>query len=312
MYNLSHRLPFVNVRPMCESYFGRSAAECYMCSPWELQRVETLCTIRGLERRVCPPNRPSSPIEKVAAYVRVSTTEQADAYGPDSQREKIRAWTEMEGVEPEQIDWYEDAASGGDTDRGGLQSMLDELEDCTYDALVVYRADRLSRSLKDLLVLIEDVLDPCDCAFVSVTEPLDTTTPMGRAVLHMIGTFSELERGLITERLREGRKSKARGGGHATGEVPYGYRKTPDGDLEPDPDTAPIIERIFKLRSDGESLRSIADTLNAAGVPTKRGGDWYASTVKHVLDNPKYRGRLVQTFDGETVETEAEALRIVE
>ena len=249
-------------------------------------------------------------MDKVAAYVRVSTTEQADAYGPDSQREKIRAWAEMEDVEADQIDWYEDAASGGDTDRDGLQSMLEKLKDCEYDALVVYRADRLSRSLKDLLVLIEDVLDPCDCAFVSVTEPLDTTTPMGRAVLHMIGTFSELERGLITERLREGRKSKARGGGHATGEVPYGYRKTGEGELEPDPNTAPIVRRIFRLRDEGESLRSIAETLNNAGVPTKSGGNWHASTVRYVLNNEKYEGRLVQTFDGETVETEAEGLRI--
>jgi len=249
-------------------------------------------------------------MDNVAAYVRVSTTEQADAYGPDSQREKIRAWAEMEGVEPEQIDWYEDAASGGDTDRDGLQAMLEKLEDCEYDALVVYRADRLSRSLKDLLVLIEDVLDPCDCAFVSVTEPLDTSTPMGRAVLHMIGTFSELERGLITERLREGRKSKARGGGHATGEVPYGYRKTGEGELEPDPNTASIVRRIFRLRDEGESLRSIAETLNNAGVPTKSGGNWHASTVRYVLNNEKYEGRLVQTFGGETVEAEAEGLRI--
>jgi len=127
----------------------------------------------------------------------------------------------------------------------------------------------------------------------------------------MIGTFSELERGLITGRLREGRKSRARGGGHATGEVPYGYRKTPDGNLEPDPDTAPIIKRIFELRSEGESLRSIADTLNAARVPTKRGGDWYASTVRYVLNNEKYEGRLVQTFDGEGVEAEAKRLQAV-
>lgn len=247
-------------------------------------------------------------MDKVAAYVRVSTTEQADAYGPETQREKIRAWAEMEDVED--VDWYEDAASGGDVDRDGLQTMLEKLEDCEYDALVVYRADRLSRSLKDLLVLIEDVLDPCDTAFVSVTEPLDTSTPMGRAVLHMIGTFSELERGLITERLREGRKSKARSGGHATGEVPYGYRKTTEGELEPDPNTAPIVRRIFRLRDEGESLRSIAETLNDAGVPTKRGGDWHASTVRYVLENPKYKGRLVQTFDGETVEADAEDLRI--
>lgn len=247
-------------------------------------------------------------MEKVAAYVRVSTTEQADAYGPETQRKKIRGWAEMKGVQD--IDWYEDAASGGDVDRDGLQEMLGELGSCEYDALVVYRADRLSRSLKDLLVLIEDALDPQGTAFVSVTEPLDTSTPMGRAVLHMIGTFSELERGLITERLREGRKSKARGGGHATGEVPYGYRKTPEGELEPDPDTAPIVRRIFRLRDEGESLRSIADTLNDAGVPTKRGGEWHASTVRYVLNNPKYEGRLRHTFDGETIEAEANALRI--
>jgi DNA invertase Pin-like site-specific DNA recombinase len=249
-------------------------------------------------------------MEKVAAYVRVSTTEQADAYGPESQREKIRQWASINEVDT--VDWYKDAASGGNTEREGLQEMLDTLEENEYDGVVVYRADRLSRSLKDLLVLIEDVLDPQDTAFVSVTEPLDTSTPMGRAVLHMIGTFSELERGLITERLREGRKSKARSGGHATGEVPYGYRKTADGELEPHPDTAPIVRRIFHLRNEGESLRSIADMLNAASVPTKSGGTWYASTVKHVLDNPKYRGRLVQTFDGETVETEAGGLQIVE
>ena len=249
-------------------------------------------------------------MNRVAAYVRVSTTEQAGAYGPSSQRKKIRAWAKMEDVEPDTIDWYEDTAPGGNTDREGLQAMLEKLRACKYDALVVHRADRLSRSLKDLLVLIEDVLGSCDCDFVSVTEPIDTTTPMGRSFLHMIGTFTELERHLITERLREGRKSKARDGGHASGQVPYGYRKTPGGELEPDPDTAPIIRRIFQLREKGETLASIASVLNEAGVPTKQGGDWYASTVSYVLGNPKYEGRLVQTFGGETVEREAGRLRI--
>lgn len=175
----------------------------------------------------------SMSMDRVAAYVRVSTADQVDACGPDSQREKIRVWAEMEDVEPEQIDWYEDAASGGDTDRNGLQAMLGKLEDCEYDALVVYRADRLSRPLKDLMVLIEDVLDPCDTAFVSVTEPLDTTTPMGRAVLHMIGTFSELERGLITKRLREGRKPKARGEAMRPGKSPTATGSPPTASSNP-------------------------------------------------------------------------------
>ncbi|PQJ26760.1 hypothetical protein BSZ35_19115 [Salinibacter sp. 10B] len=78
------------------------------------------------------------------------------------------------------------------------------------------------------------------------------------------------------------------------------------------PDTAPIVRRIFQHREQGESLRAIAGTLNAAGVPTKRGGDLYASTVSYVLKNPKYKGELAQTFDVEGVKTEAESLRIVD
>ncbi|NBB88027.1 MAG: recombinase family protein [Bacteroidetes bacterium] len=109
--------------------------------------------------------------------------------------------------------------------------------------------------LRDLLTLIDDVLGPEGAAFVSVTEQFDTKTAQGRLFMQMIGSFAEFERNIITERLTEGR-------------------------------------RIFQMREAGETLRAIASRLNREGVPTKRGGDWHASTVSYVLKNPKYRGLL--------------------
>jgi hypothetical protein len=99
-------------------------------------------------------------------------------------------------------------------------------------------------------------------------------------------------------------------GNHACGEVSLGYRKNGEGKLEPDPETPPIVRRIFQLRDEGESLRSIAERLNADDVETKSGGEWHASTVKYVPDNPKYGDRLRHAFDGTAVEKDVERLKI--
>lgn len=246
-------------------------------------------------------------MQKVAAYTRVSTNGQEDGHGFDTQRTKIRQWADLNDVET--VDWYEDTASGGNTDRPGLQEMTERLRSCEYDALVVYKADRLSRSLKDLLTVIDDVLEPCETAFISVTEQFDTSTPSGRLFLQMVGSFSEFERALITERLQEGRRSKAQDGGHAAGEVPFGYEKNAAGELVLS-DHAETVQRIFRMREEGETMEAIADTLNAEGVETKEGGDWYASTVSYILKNEKYRGLMRHEIGGETVERERPDLSV--
>jgi site-specific DNA recombinase len=246
-------------------------------------------------------------MNKVAAYTRVSTNGQEDGHGFDTQRTKIQQWADLNDVED--VDWFEDTASGGDTDRPGLQELIERLRSCEYDALVVYKADRLSRSLKDLLTVIDDVLEPCETAFISVTEQFDTSTPTGRLFLQMVGSFSEFERALITERLQEGRRSKAQEGGHAAGEVPFGYEKNADGELVLS-DHAETVQRIFRMREDGETMQAIADTLNEEGVPTKKGGDWHASTVSYILKNDKYQGLMRHEIGGETVERERPDLSV--
>jgi len=140
-------------------------------------------------------------MQRVAAYTRVSINEQTDGYGRDTQPTKIKQWADLNDAEV--ADWYADTASGGDTERPGLQSLPDLVREGEYDAVLVYKADWLSRSLKDLLTIIDDVLEPSGTAFISVTEQFDTSTPSGRLFLQMIGSFSEFERPLITERMRD-------------------------------------------------------------------------------------------------------------
>ena len=240
-------------------------------------------------------------IQTVAAYTRISTRGQERGHGLDAQREKIQQWCSLNDVHD--VTWYTDTASGGNTERPGLQSLVDALEGGDVDAVAVYKSDRLSRSLKDLLTLIDDVLEPTETAFVSVTEQLDTSTFRGRLFLQMIGSFSEFESALITERLRDGRRQKAQKGGHASGEIPHGYEKNVDGDIVLS-EHAQHIRRIFRMREEGQTLRAIAEQLNEDGVPTKRGGDWHASTVRYVLNNDKYKGLMQYVLDGETITAE--------
>lgn len=246
-------------------------------------------------------------MDTVAAYTRISTHEQSDGYGRDTQRTKIRHWADLNDTEI--ADWFEDTASGGNTARPGLQDLLSAVERGELDGVVVYKADRLSRSLKDLLTVIDDRLEPHGTAFISATEQFDTSTPSGRMFLQMIGSFSEFERALITERMREGRREKAEDGGHATGEIPLGYEKNGAGKLVLS-DHGETVRRIYEMRERGEPLRAIADTLNEDGAETKRGGDWHASTVRYILNNDKYDGLMRHEIGGETVERERPDLAI--
>jgi DNA invertase Pin-like site-specific DNA recombinase len=121
----------------------------------------------------------------------------------------------------------------------------------------------------------------------------------------MFGSFSESERNVITERTTEGRRRKA------DGATPAGKRLSATAKTERvSSNPPPIVRQIFQLRSEREGLRSIAERLNADDVETKSGGEWHASTVKYVLDNPKYGSRLRHTFGGTAVEKDVERLQI--
>lgn len=229
---------------------------------------------------------------RVAGYTRVSTQEQAiNGLGLEVQRDKIQAYCYSQ-------DWtliniYEDAGVTGATlDRPSFNQMIEDAGSGMFDLIITYKIDRVSRSLKNLLVLVEDTLSPLGIALKSVTESfIDTSTPEGMAMFQVLGTFSELERKQITRKLSDARAKKSDGGGYAGGCLPYGYDVV-KGKLVINKQEADMVRQIYSQRKESMSLRKIANALNDKQVMTRRGGKWTAESIRYVLSNEIYTGRI--------------------
>ena len=222
---------------------------------------------------------------RAVGYIRVSTTEQAEeGISLDNQRKRIGAFCIAK--EWELVNVYEDAGkSGKDLNRDAVQNLIDDCGKGIFDAVCVYRVDRLSRRQRDLWFLLDDVFEPNNIGFVSVNEPFDTTSAFGRASLGMIGVFAQLERDLIAERTKDALRYKKERGEYL-GTVPLGFDAV-DGELKENDELA-TVKYAKKLRREGYSYSHIADRLNVEGRQTKRGGRWHKSTVSYLLKNKLY------------------------
>ncbi len=222
---------------------------------------------------------------RAVGYIRVSTTEQAEeGISLDNQRKRIGAFCVAKDWDL--INVYEDAGkSGKDLNRDGIQELIANCSKDTFDAVVVYKVDRITRRQRDLWHLIDDVFEANDVGFVSVNEPFDTTSAIGKACLGMIGVFAQLEREIAAERTRDALKYKKENGEYIGG-VPLGYDAV-DGELKENDELA-TVKYAKKLRREGYSYSHIADRLNVEGRQTKRGGRWHKSTVSYLLKNKLY------------------------
>ena len=173
---------------------------------------------------------------------------------------------------------YEEAASGKSAARPELEQCRKALR--AGDTLVVWRLDRLGRSLHDLVQIVAE-LEQRGVHFESLTEKIDTTTAAGRMVFKMLAVLADFERDQIGERTKLALAHKK-----AVGEVyaatPYGFDAI-EGRLVEVKREAKVIAEILKQRNAGASLADIAESLNAQGIEGKRGGRWYASTVRYLI-----------------------------
>lgn len=204
----------------------------------------------------------TSPEKVVGCYVRVSTDAQAEqGYSIPDQTAKLQAFCTVKGWE--NAKFYTDPGfSGSNLNRPAMQEMISDAMEGKLKAVVVFKLDRLSRSQKDTLYLIEDVFLPNEVDFVSISEALDTTTPYGRAMIGILSVFAQLERENIYMRTRIGMMGRVsagywRGGGN----VPFGYDydKTSKS-LIPNAD-APKVPQAYDLYIKGYSCQKIADML---------------------------------------------------
>ena len=180
--------------------------------------------------------------------------------------------------------------SGSNLNRPGIQKLMADIKDC--DIVLVYKLDRLSRSQRDTLYLIEEVFLPNNTDFVSMQESFDTATPFGKAMIGLLAVFAQLEREQIKERTKMGRIARAKLGlYHGGGYIPIGYDYE-DGKLIINPYEAEQIRKIFKWYIAGESLISITNKLQAEGY-TNKYGSWSSwSSIRNVIGNETYTGTI--------------------
>lgn len=182
----------------------------------------------------------------IFGYCRVSSDEQA-AHGISiqAQRDILNGYAAMSQSE---IRIFEDAGfSGKNTQRPALQRMLSELPAGGVSAVVVWKLDRLSRSLRDTLTMIEDVFQPAGASLVSVTESIDTSTPSGRMMLNLLASFAQLEREQDSDRVVMSHKHLARDCQYLGGHVPLGYRIDEHKHYQLDPVRAAIVRHVFDM-----------------------------------------------------------------
>jgi len=227
-----------------------------------------------------------------ALLARVSTQEQAlNGHSIGEQIERMKAYCKAMGWTV--YDEYIDAGySGSNTDRPALQRMISDIHEGRIDKVLVYKLDRLSRSQKDTLELIEDEFLAAGVDFVSISENFDTTTPFGRAMIGILAVFAQLEREQIKERMAMGRLARAKEGRYSGQDrIPIGYDYI-DGMLVPNLYEAPLVEQVFRLYVEGLSPKVIMNRLNAEGR-THRYGNWSESTVRNVLQRRTYIGEIM-------------------
>lgn len=247
---------------------------------------------------------------RCAIYLRVSTEEQNKEghFGLEVQEDKCRAFInsqEAEGYSLDEKHVFKDEISGGSPieKREGLSKLFEAARQKEFDVLIVYKTDRLARSIRILVNAVHE-LEGLGIKYRSVTEPFDTTTAFGRTAMNLFGTFAEFEKEMIRERTMNGKMKAARNGFWSTGFCPYGYfRDEETKKLDIIPDEAKIVRKMYRwLVNDRLSLHEIERRMNAMGIPspkhtriTKRETQnyWYARTIGRILTNEVYAGKLI-------------------
>ncbi|HYZ82395.1 MAG TPA: recombinase family protein [Solirubrobacteraceae bacterium] len=233
---------------------------------------------------------------RCAVYTRKSSDEGLDMEfnSLDAQREACEAYIASQRPEGWVLvrDRYDDGGvSGGTLERPALKRLLADIEAGLVDVVVVYKLDRLSRSLMDFAKLVE-TMEAHDVTFVSVTQSFNTTTSMGRLTLNILLSFAQFEREVIGERIRDKMAASRKRGMWMGGFVPLGY-DVRDRKLVVNEAEAALVRRIFQGFVEMESATRLVQVLRVEGATTKRGRTPTKSDVYRILSNRVYLGEAV-------------------
>ena len=245
------------------------------------------------------------PTLRCAIYTRVSTDSglEQDFNSLDAQREACAAYIRSQAHEGWRLapGYYDDGGySGGNLDRPALRKLLEAVKRRQVDVIVVYKVDRLTRSLRDFAKLVED-FDEYGVSFISITQSFSTTTSMGRLTLNMLLSFAQFEREVTSERIRDKIAASKRKGIWVGGVVPFGYRVV-DRKLLVDEEEAKLVRFIFDRYLEFGSLGALLGELRQLGIVTRRrtlatgktvgGVPFTKGPLAYLLRNRMYIGEL--------------------
>ena len=232
--------------------------------------------------------------EKIAYYIRVSREEQAKGYSPEGQKSTLDGWL-TEKPNWRWVKTYKDETSGKDIKgRPKFQEMIADAKNQLFDGICTYDNDRFSRSTKDVLNIMDDLLSYGIRLHIYTLRHIDIYSDQGRFILTNFAAFSEFFRGQLASKIRVGVKQKMKN--EWFGQAPYGYSIVSDvvGNrkkntrLVVNPEEQQILAQMRKLREEGKSYNEIAKYLNENKVETRytrkdKKSDWYSTTVRNIL-----------------------------
>ena len=197
---------------------------------------------------------------KAGLYARVSTDSQLEGYSIDAQKEFLISYAKSKDYT--EFEYYIDGGySGKDLNRPAIQRLIEDCKNHKIDAVFVFKLDRISRSQRDTLYLIEEVFNKYDVSFISMRENFDTSSPFGKAMIGVLSVFAQLERETILERTRIGLKKRAEAGlWRGGGKIPFPYRYDRNtGTLVPIPEQVELLHKMISLYISGKSFNAIGD-----------------------------------------------------
>ena len=242
---------------------------------------------------------------RCAIYTRVSSDAglEQDFNSLDAQRESAEAYIKSQAHEGWQLlrERFDDGGfSGGSMERPALQGLLARIRERRIDVVVVYKVDRLTRSLADFAKLVE-LFDAHNVSFVSVTQAFNTTSSMGRLTLNVLLSFAQFEREVTGERIRDKIAASKQKGLWMGGAVPLGYR-VEDRSLVVVEEEAEIVRLIFDLYAAHGSVRCVQTALRERNIKTRErvlatgrkiGGIYFTNgPIAHILHNRIYIGEI--------------------
>ena len=228
--------------------------------------------------------------KKIAGiYIRVSTEDQArEGFSLGEQEEKLRQLCKYKNFEILKV--YKDAGISAKNmkDRPAFQQMLEDMKAGKLNYIVAYKLDRVTRSVRDLEVLIS-TLEQYHCYLICDRDDVNTSTANGRFFVRMLTVLSQLEIEIVSERTKFGLNGAIKAG-HIPGQCPLGYYRDKDKSLKVDITTKDLVLRIFEMYLEGKSYQTIANILNEEKVLSPNNKKWCDSTIDRIINNKIYMG----------------------